>query len=226
VATSKRTEKIVAIDGPGGVGKSSVAKQLASRLPGWFYLDTGAMYRAITWAWLEAGASPALLSDKTWIAGMNLRIDGESIDMNGHDISTAIRTREVTAGVSEVSAAPRIRANLTKMQRMIGLRNPCVVDGRDIGTVVFPNAMLKVFLQASPEVRARRRWLQLGGEKTDISIQELVADLQRRDTYDSTRSCAPLKPADDAWILNTDLYDQAGVTDLILKEALNRLEHL
>ncbi len=215
--------KVIAIDGPGGVGKSSVAKDLASLMEGWFYLDTGAMYRAITWSWLQAGSREVLLSSAQWLQSLKLHIDGSSITMNERDISREIRSREVTAMVSRVAAEPEVRKVLTSMQQAIGSVNPCIVDGRDIGTVVFPNAFLKVFLKASPEVRAHRRWLQLGGPDSPMTEEELVADLRRRDLYDSTRSCAPLKAANDAWLFDTSNLTQSEVVEQIHKEAVARL---
>ena len=216
-------EIVIAIDGPAGVGKSSVAKGLALKLKGWSYLDTGAMYRAITWAWIQAGQEEALLADPTWLAGLDLNIEGTQVSLNATDITLAIRNQEVTRLVSQVAAAADVRFNLTRMQQEMGRRRPCIVDGRDIGTVVFPQAFLKVFLIASPEVRAKRRWLQLGGEQAPVSIEALIEDLNRRDTYDSTRRVAPLKAAEDAWHLDTDPYDQEQVIALIHEEALKRL---
>jgi len=215
--------RVIAIDGPGGVGKSSVAKGLARKMEGWFYLDTGAMYRAITWSWIQDGSVDERLSDSEWLDELVLEIDGSHIMMNSVDISKEIRSREVTGLVSQVAASPTVRAALTVMQQEIGRANPCIVDGRDIGTVVFPDAFLKVFLIASPEIRARRRWLQLGGDASPMTEEELVADLMRRDTHDSTRECAPLKAAVDAWKLDTDVYSQEEVTELIYDEAQKRL---
>jgi len=213
---------IIAIDGPSGVGKSSVAKDLAKRLRGWQYLDTGAMYRAITLAWLQADKKDAFLHDIEWLGKIHLQIDGSRVLLNQHDVSNEIREREVTRNASQVAASPEVRRELTRMQQEIGANGSFIVDGRDIGTVVFPYAFLKVFLIASAQVRAKRRWLQLGGPDAGISVDELVEDIQRRDTLDSNRATAPLKAAEDAWHLDTDPLDQAAVTQRILQEAVER----
>ena len=214
---------VIAIDGPAGVGKSSVSRRLAEAL-GWTYLDTGAMYRALTLAWLEAGGSEELLADADWIAGRNLDMAEDRVLLDGRDVSEAIREARVNAQVSLVAAAPKVRANLTAMQRRIGDRRPCVLDGRDIGTVVFPDAFFKVFLTASDEVRARRRWLQEGGEQGQHDLAEILADLRRRDQIDSSRALAPLRQAPDALAVDTDDLDEDGVLALLREEAQKRLE--
>ncbi len=214
--------KIIAIDGPSGVGKSSVSRQLAARL-GWTYLDTGAMYRAVTLAWLEAGAKPTLLENHSWLTKQALDMNTAGVMLNDRDVSQLIRSERVTARVSEVASAAEVRQVLTTMQREIGNRRPCVLDGRDIGTVVFPDAFFKVFLQASDEVRAHRRWLQLGGPDCDTAYQTVLSDLLRRDRSDSSRVLAPLRQAEDAMVLDTDDYDEPTVILLLEQEALKRL---
>lgn len=200
---------LIALDGPSGVGKSTTAK-LAARELGWSYLDTGAMYRATTLALLRAGVE---LSD--WKALEReltaLRIDqqGTRTLLNGEDVSEQIRTPEVTKQVTPVSAHERVREVLVMQQRTIGQRGAWVVDGRDIGTIVFPNACCKIFLTASPEARARRRYLeqQAKGIGAAMTLEEVLSDIQRRDHADSTRTASPLRKADDAIEL-----DSSGMT--------------
>ena len=213
---------VIAIDGPSGVGKSSVARQLAARL-GWTYLDTGAMYRTVTLAWLRSGHQESVLRDSSWLGTLKMDFDEKHILLNGQQVNKAIRTQEVTAKVSLVAATAEVRSYLTEMQRTIARRRNCILDGRDIGTVVFPDAFLKIYLVASEQVRARRRWLQLGGESSPMSLEEVLMDQARRDHEDTSRAVAPLKKADDAHPLNTDNLDQNEVVQKILAEANARL---
>lgn len=202
---------IIAIDGPAGSGKSTVAKEVAKML-GFHYLDTGAMYRSIAWLALERGIS---LDDDEAVADLartetvvfsheegNPLPSGVAIA--GHDITLEIRTPRIDKAVSPVSAIPAVREALTQQQRAIAASENIVMEGRDIGTVVFPRAELKVFLTASAEERARRRALQNAqrglGEKDEAAI---LADIIRRDEADSTRAVAPLRPAEDAVMLDT-----------------------
>ncbi|MCB1043933.1 MAG: (d)CMP kinase [Acidobacteria bacterium] len=220
--------KVIAIDGPSGVGKSTLARSLAAALR-WQYLDTGGLYRCITWAWLKDGDTPELLSDQAWLDGIFIDVEGANFRLNGDDISREIRSQEVTQNVSTVSSVATIRNHLTAMMRRFAIKKPCVLDGRDIGTVVFPNAFLKIYLTASPEARARRRWLELGGEQSPVPYQQVLVEQQARDSKDMTREVAPLIPADDAWKLDTDELDAKGVLEEALHEAHRRLaslEHL
>ena len=202
---------IIAIDGPAGSGKSTVAKEVAKML-GFHYLDTGAMYRSIAWLALERGIS---LDDDEAVADLartetvvfsheegNPLPSGVAIA--GHDITLEIRTPRIDKAVSPVSAIPAVREALTQQQRAIAASENIVMEGRDIGTVVFPRAELKVFLTASAEERARRRALQNAqrgfGETDEAAI---LADIIRRDEADSTRAVAPLRPAEDAVMLDT-----------------------
>lgn len=213
---------VIAIDGPSGVGKSSVSRALAARL-GWTYLDTGAMYRTVTLAWLEAGAEPALLDDAAWLGTLELDFQETRILLGGREVGEAIRSATVTGAVSRVAASPTVREHLTRMQRAVATRRPCILDGRDIGTVVFPQSFFKVFLTASPEVRAHRRWLQLGGEQANQALAEVLADQIARDAADSSRSTAPLRQAEDAFLVDTDRHSQNEVVDLLEAEARRRL---
>ena len=200
----------VAIDGPAGAGKSTVAKAIAARC-GMLYLDTGALYRAIGLYTLESGtdtrdeaAVETLLSE----IDVALRfVDGEQrVLLCGRDVSDEIRTPEVSMAASDVSALPAVRAFLLELQRDIAAKNDCVMDGRDIGTVILPDADLKIFLTASAEERARRRVAQLAEKGIEADFDDVVKEIKSRDENDSTREIAPLKPAPDACIIDsTDL---------------------
>ena len=202
---------IVAIDGPSGSGKSSAARAVAARC-GLTYLDTGAMYRSVALACLKRGVDP---DDAEAVAGVarDVRIefapagDGQRVLVDGEDATAAIRTPEVERAVSPVSANPAVREAMVALQRAVGERGGVVAEGRDIGTVVFPSAEVKVFLSASPEARARRRAVQRGGgdlaRGVDAAVdpaaeRAVLDDLVRRDAYDSSRAASPLRAADDA----------------------------
>lgn len=207
---------LIAIDGPSGVGKSTTARRVAVRL-GWQYLDTGAMYRAAALAVHRAGLS---LEDRPGLerllAGLELAQEDTRIFLAGEDVSEAIRSQEVTRRVTPVSADARVREVLVEQQRRIGSRGRWVVDGRDIGTVVFPGACCKIFLTASPEARARRRLLELEAKGQAPAFDEVLGDLQRRDQADSTRAVAPLRPADDAVELDSSGLSLDQVVDWIV----------
>lgn len=215
---------IIAIDGPAGSGKSTVAKQVA-RMLRFHYLDTGAMYRCIANHALEHGIA---LDDERELARIAHELPivfaheednpiATGVSFAGADVTDAIRTPQVDKAVSPVSALPAVRAALVEQQRAIAATDDIVMEGRDIGTVVFPDAELKVFLTASPEERARRRALQnaeRGFGQTDpaVILEELVA----RDAYDSSREVSPLKPADDAELLDTTGMSIDEVCDAIV----------
>ena len=207
---------IVAIDGPSGSGKSSVAREIARRC-GLTYLDTGAMYRSVAYVCLERGVDP---DDGDAVAEIARQIaidfvadgEGQRVIANGEDVTAQIRTPEVECAVSPVSANPRVREVMVALQRSAGERGDVIAEGRDIGTVVFPRAELKVFLSASPEARARRRAVQRGGGNlaTGQSVavdaadeQRILDDLVRRDEYDSSRETSPLRPAEDAHLIDS-----------------------
>ena len=202
---------IIAIDGPAGSGKSTVAKKVAQML-GFHYLDTGAMYRSIAWLALERGLSLAdaeavtALAEEERISFTHQPGDPlpSGVHIAGHDVTQEIRTPRIDANVSAASAIPGVRQALVEQQRAIAASDDIVMEGRDIGTVVFPNAQVKVFLTATPEERARRRAQQnaeRGFGETDPQV--ILADIIRRDELDSTRDVAPLKPAEDAVQLNS-----------------------
>jgi cytidylate kinase len=193
---------IVAIDGPAGAGKSTAAKLLAARL-GYALLDTGAIYRSMALRAREQGVSwddgpgVAALADGIDIS---FRLEGmlNHVTLNGQDVTAAIRTPEMSDGASRVSALPEVRAALLGLQRRIGAAGGVVVEGRDIGTVVFPHAEAKFFLTASTDERARRRVAELAAAGKPVDAAQTKAEIVARDTRDSTRAAAPLRKADDA----------------------------
>ncbi len=192
--------RVIAIDGPAGSGKSTVARAVADRL-GVEYLDTGAMYRSVAFTVLGAAGDPEDLEFAANAArAMELSLSDDRIVVNGIDATLQIRGPEVTRAVSAVAANPMVRREMVSRQReWIERRGGGVLEGRDIGTVVFPDAELKVYLTADENVRAQRR----AKEVTDLDYQTVAADLSRRDTVDSTRDVAPLIEADDAIIIDT-----------------------
>ncbi len=219
---------IVAIDGPSGSGKSSIARAIAERCSLTF-LDTGAMYRSVAAECLRAGVDP---DDAEGVAAVARDIDirfvnsgdGQSVFANGRDVTAEIRTPEVELAVSPVSATPAVREVMVALQRKVGESADVVAEGRDIGTVVYPAADVKVFLTASPEARARRRAVQRSGgnlaenpEATADTEAEarILADLKRRDDYDSAREASPLRPADDAVVIDSSDLTFEQVVDKI-----------
>lgn len=213
---------IIAIDGPSGAGKSSVAKACAKNL-GFSCLDTGAMYRCVSWLAIEEGVD---LNDDERLGELarNCRIDfkhddgnpiATGVSVNGFDVTQAIRTMEIDKAVSPVSAAPSVREAMLDEQRRIGRAGNYVVEGRDIGTTVFPDAELKIFLTASPEERAHRRLRQNADRGVgSLDFEEVLQDIIRRDKADSERAVSPLRPAEDAIeIDSTDYY----IEDIIEK---------
>jgi len=215
---------IIAIDGPAASGKSTVAKAVARRL-GVRHLDTGAMYRAVTWLALEAdvplndGVALAALAEANPVT-FDYAGDAPvatSIHIAGSDITAAVRYPVVDANVSEVSAVPGVRAALVRQQRLLADRRDTVAEGRDIGTVVFPHAEVKVFLTATAEERARRRQIDLANQGHAVEQSEVQVTLERRDTYDSTREVSPLEAAPDAELLDTTGLSIEQVVDGIVE---------
>jgi cytidylate kinase len=218
---------IIAIDGPSASGKSTVGLILANRL-GYLYFDTGIMYRAVTWAALEqlkAVDDEALVTKLAEEVQIDVqspsKMDGRSSDvlLNGTDITWEIRSREVEAAVSQVSAYPGVRTAMTAQQRRIGQRGRIVMVGRDIGTVVFPEAELKVYLDACVDVRAQRRFEELRQRGEPANYKKILAAMKRRDKIDSTRAVAPLRAAKDAYRICSDEIDAEQVVNQVLELA-------
>ena len=206
----------VAIDGPAGAGKSTIAKAAAKEL-GFIYVDTGALYRAIAYNAVKTGA----IDDEQKIINM---LDSTKVELkyvngvqvvylNGEDVSAFIRTPEISMGASKVSAIPQVRAFLLNLQREIASTNNVIMDGRDIATVVLPNADVKIFLFASPECRGERRYKELIEKGEEVSFDDVLKDVNQRDYQDSHREIAPLKPSDDSIMADT--------SELTLQESIN-----
>ena len=197
----------VAIDGPAGAGKSTIARILAREL-GYLYVDTGALYRAVGYFMLNRGADPAAADQVEPLLGdlqVELRyVDGEQkVLVNGQDVTGSIRTPEISMAASQVSALPAVRRFLFDLQQNIARENCVIMDGRDIGTVVLPWAQVKIFLTASAEERARRRYEELQEKGVASTYEEVLADMKERDHNDETRAAAPLKAAEDAVKVDT-----------------------
>ena len=202
----------VAVDGPSGAGKSTLAKAIAAKL-GILYVDTGAIYRTIGYAVKRRGIEPrdeaavrAILPELE--IGMRYEADGEQhMLLNGQDVTREIRLPEISMYASAVSALPAVRAFLLEMQRDLARKHSVIMDGRDIGTVVLPDATVKIFLTATPEARATRRWKEYQAKGIDTPYEEVLADVKQRDYQDTHRAAAPLKQAEDAVLLDTSELD-------------------
>lgn len=215
-----RTYHAIAIDGPSGAGKSTIAKEL-SKLLQFIYIDTGAMYRAIGLYTARKGIAsndrqlvPGLLPEIKLELGF---IDGvQHIFLNGDDVSGEIRTEEASKRASDVSAIPEVRAFLLDFQRSFAKTNNVIMDGRDIGTVVLPDADVKIFLTASPEARAQRRFAEQKAKGMDVTYEQVLEGMRLRDLQDSTRAAAPLKAAEDAILVDTTEMDLQRAIDYML----------
>ena len=215
---------IVAIDGTAGSGKSTTAKGVAEKL-GFLYLDTGAMYRAATTAVLSASIDSddeSAVSDCVETIEIDFDESGRLIFLNGMDVSQTIRGREVTQNVSAVSAYPQVRKRMVAMQREIAGYRDFVVEGRDIGTVVFPNADFKFFIVASIEERAKRRQKDLAGLGIEQTVNDIVKNLKRRDALDSSREVSPLTKSEDAVEVDTTSMTIEQQIDLIVTHVRDR----
>ena len=220
--------KNIAVDGPAASGKSTLAEKLAVRL-GYLYFDTGVMYRAVTLVALERDldifneGEITSLAESILIDVLPPSIDdgrGYDVFVEGHDVTWVIRKPEVDANVSIVSAYPGVRKALSAQQRRIGLRGEVVMVGRDIGTVVLPDADLKIYLDATVEERARRRYEELIARHEQVAYDDILNAMRTRDQIDSTRDVAPLRAAEDAIILDSDDWD----ADQVLNEVVNLLK--
>lgn len=211
---------VVAIDGPAGAGKSTIAKLVAEKL-GYAYIDTGAMYRSVAWKFLQAGKEfdEAFISQlaQTMVIEFKPEASVNRVFVDGVEVTDAIRSAEVTANVSRVAAIGAVREAMVAQQRRMGESGGVLMDGRDIGTVVFPNAQLKIFLTASVEERALRRYKELVAKGQEVDLAQLKEDIASRDKQDSERAISPLRQAEDALLLDTSDMNIEQVTTKILE---------
>ena len=219
----------IAIDGPAGAGKSTIAKTVSRKL-GFIYVDTGALYRTVSLKFSKAGATPEKIDNVDEIlSNLSVNIefkDGEQrMILDGVDVTDKIRTPEVSMMASAVSAIPAVRAFLLETQRRLARENNVIMDGRDIGTVVLPDAEIKIFLTATPEARAQRRFDELIEKGMDVKYEDVLSDIIKRDHNDSTRAVAPLKPAKDSIFVDTsgNTLEQSvkQLSEIIERELLN-----
>lgn len=226
---TEATGCMVAIDGPAGAGKSTIARAVAEHC-GYTYVDTGAMYRAVALYAMRAGLDPAVDADAIAELAGRLRFefravgDEQHLFVDGEDVERAVRAPEVGNLSSPVSAIPAVREDLVAAQRRMAERVPVVMEGRDIGTVVFPDALLKVFLTASAEERARRRHEQLRAAGQAADLAQILADQRARDRRDMTRDVAPLRKAEDAVEIDTDPLTIEQVVERVIELLEGRLE--
>jgi len=211
----------IAIDGPAGAGKSSIAKALA-RDYGFVYVDTGAMYRALAYKAIENGIDindfaliEQMLSNTE--LGITYNENGQRIIVDGEDVSDKIRTARISMGASDISAIPYVRTWLLDMQKNLAKKNNCIMDGRDIGTTILPDADVKIFLTASVEERAERRYKELILKGENVTLEEVIEDVKIRDYNDSHREVSPLKKADDAIEVDSTDLDIGQTVDAIKK---------
>ena len=211
---------VVAIDGPAGAGKSTIAKLVAEKL-GYAYIDTGAMYRSVAWKFLQTGKDfdedRISTLAKTMVIEFKPEASVNRVFVDGAEVTEAIRSTEVTANVSRVAAIGAVREAMVAQQRRMGESGGVLMDGRDIGTVVFPKAQLKIFLTASVEERALRRYKELMAKGQDVDLAQLKEDIASRDKQDSERAISPLCQAEDALLLDTSHMNIEQVTAKILQ---------
>lgn len=213
---------VLAVDGPGGAGKGTLCRRVAARL-GWHLLDSGALYRLVA---LAAADSETPLDDEAGLAALArdlpARFSGEQVFLAGKDVSVAIRSEACGERASRVAALPPVRAALVGLQRDFRRSPGLVADGRDMGTVIFPDAELKVFLTASAEERAQRRYKQLKGKGFDVNLPALSAEVAARDRRDAERAVAPLRPAPDACVIDSTAMTIDEVVDAVMEEVARR----
>ena len=216
----------IAIDGPAGAGKSTIAKKAAAEL-GFLYVDTGAMYRAVGLYMIKNGID---IDDRNAVSAVIERvnidiafIDNEQVILlNGENVNSQIRVPEVSNAASKTSAYPEVRARLFDLQKKIAEEKSVIMDGRDIGTVILPDAELKIFLTASPEVRGERRYKELTQKGIAADLSSIIEDIKKRDHQDETREVAPLKKADDAILLDSSDMNIDEVVSAITTMAKNK----
>jgi cytidylate kinase len=226
---AKRLPKhpVIAIDGPAGSGKSTAARLLARKL-GYTHVDTGALYRTVTLLAIERGVD---LADETTLAAvvpfLQVRFEpsgeGQRVLSGSRDVSRQIRTPELTRQVRFAAGSPAVRQALVPVQREFAERGPCVMEGRDIGTVIFPDAQVKFYLDAPLRVRAERRWRELAAAGKAVTLEEVEREEAARDESDLKRSTAPLRRADDAIVVDTGEFDIAGMVEHLARLAAERL---
>ena len=213
---------VITVDGPGGSGKGTVSMRLARDL-GWHLLDSGALYRIVAVAAMDQGCT---LDEEVRLRQLALSLDVEfnfdgpemSVMMGGVDIANRLRQEDIGILASQVAAIPAVRSALVERQRAFRVRPGLVADGRDMGTVIFPDAVLKIYLTASAEARADRRYKQLKEKGESVNLSRLFRDIEKRDQRDSTRSISPLKPADDAHLIDS--------TELTVEQVLEKIHNL
>ncbi|WP_106767997.1 (d)CMP kinase [Paenibacillus faecalis] len=226
--TTGRIDRInIAIDGPAGAGKSTIARMVANKLQ-YIYVDTGAMYRAVTWLMLKEGISAdndekVLQMSQQMVIELKPHENGQMVLLNGEDITPYIRSHEVSSAVSRYAQIEGLRTYLVNLQRQMAMHKGVVMDGRDIGTTVLPDAEVKIFLTASVKERALRRYKQLG-EAEGVSLEQLEMDIARRDSLDEKREVSPLRRAEDAIELDTTQMTIQQVVDTILSYCISRMD--
>ena len=223
----KKNGLVIAIDGPSGAGKSTVARLLAKRLK-YIYIDTGAMYRAIGWKAKQEGIDPADEQAVAELCGstkVTIKIDNSDprFYVNGEDVTSEIRTPEMGMMASAVSKVPVVRARLLTLQRELGRNGGVVMDGRDIGTVIFPDADVKFFLDAGALERGNRRYQELKAKGMDVDLAQITREIEERDIQDSSRDIAPLKKADDALLIDSSRMGIDEVVEAMQAEVEKRL---
>ncbi len=220
----------IAIDGPAGAGKSTIAKSV-SKMLGYIYVDTGALYRTISLKFSKMGSTPENIKNTDEILS-SVKVDIEFKNgeqrmlLDGVDVTDSIRTPEVSMMASAVSAVPAVRAFLLDTQRRLAKENNVIMDGRDIGTVVLPNAQIKIFLTATPKARAERRYKELIDKGMDVKFQDVLNDIIKRDHNDSTRAVAPLKPAEDSVYVDTSGNTLEQSIELLKNIIENKLKEM
>ncbi|MFQ3597913.1 MAG: (d)CMP kinase [Chloroherpetonaceae bacterium] len=220
---------VIAIDGPAASGKSTTAKLLAKKL-GYVYIDTGAMYRAFTLKALSGNLLDDLLTDEArlrqFVEHTDIRLTDTQVWLDERDVTEEIRSNDVSKFVSKISALKAVREKLSGIQKKLGENKGVVMDGRDIGTAIFPNAELKIYMMASARERAKRRYAELKSKNADVSLDALEAEIKQRDEEDMNRAVSPLRKADDAVVLDTSPLTIEEQVERIYQLALEKINSL